>query len=94
MQGLPRVCVTLSGNGVSAVLPDLVVSHARKLGRAVPSPYTRSMEISTRIAWAALALVHLPPAAFLFAPRLTEALYGVSPEGTTGMLIVHRGACF
>ena len=52
------------------------------------------MEILTRAAWAALALIHASPAAVLFAPALVERLYGIAPEGEAGVLIVHRGALF
>lgn len=44
--------------------------------------------------WLVLAAVHATPALVLFAPALTERLYGVAPGGTLGMLIVHRGALF
>ena len=52
------------------------------------------METLTRLAWIALAAVHLPPAAVLAAPGLARRLYGVDPEGAAGVLIVHRGALF
>ncbi len=52
------------------------------------------MELLVKIAWAALAAVHAAPAAVLFAPSLVEKLYGVSPDGEAGLLIVHRGALF
>ena len=52
------------------------------------------MEAITRLAWFALALIHLPPAAVLFAPNLAERLYFVDPTGAAGVLIVHRGALF
>jgi hypothetical protein len=44
--------------------------------------------------WLALAAIHASPAAVLFKPVLTETLYGVSPAGPAGVLIVHRGALF
>ena len=44
--------------------------------------------------WLALAAIHASPAAVLFKPSLTEAFYGVLPTGSTGLLIVHRGALF
>jgi hypothetical protein len=52
------------------------------------------MEITTKLAWGLLALVHLSPAAAALAPSLVERLYGVSPTGDLGVLIVHRGALF
>ena len=52
------------------------------------------MEIATKIGWALLALVHVSPAAVLFRPSLVEQLYGVAPEGPTGLLLTHRGATF
>ncbi|MGZ8285398.1 MAG: hypothetical protein ACXW27_17080 [Allosphingosinicella sp.] len=52
------------------------------------------MELATKIAWFLLALVHVSPAAVLFRPSLVERLYGVAPEGSTGLLLTHRGATF
>lgn len=52
------------------------------------------MEIWVRIAWAALALVHVMPAAVAAAPRLVDRLYGVPPGGDVGVLLVHRGFLF
>lgn len=52
------------------------------------------MEMATKIAWFLLALVHLSPAAVLFRPGLVQKLYGISPEGPTGLLLTHRGATF
>lgn len=52
------------------------------------------MEMTTKIAWGLLALVHLAPAAAGFAPSLVERLYGVTPTGDLGVLIVHRGVLF
>ncbi|MEO1015862.1 MAG: hypothetical protein AAFX08_11810 [Pseudomonadota bacterium] len=52
------------------------------------------MEILVRICWFALALVHVAPAAVVFSPGLVERLYGASPDGETGVLLVHRGALF
>jgi hypothetical protein len=46
------------------------------------------------ICWLALAAIHASPAAVLFRPSLIETLYGVSPTGPTGILILHRGALF
>lgn len=52
------------------------------------------MEGWIKIAWALLALIHVMPAAVLFAPSLVERLYAVSPTGDLGVLLVHRGALF
>ncbi|WP_141243913.1 hypothetical protein [Sphingomonas lenta] len=52
------------------------------------------MERALFASWLLLAAVHAMPAAVLFAPRLTERLYGVAPGGAVGILIVHRGALF
>ena len=52
------------------------------------------MEPVLRIAWLSLALLHLPPAAVGFLPRLAERLYGVAPDGDLGVLIAHRGLLF
>lgn len=45
-------------------------------------------------AWLSLAVVHLAPSIVLFAPALTERLYGPTPDGEVGVLVVHRGALF
>lgn len=52
------------------------------------------MEPATKIAWLLLALVHVSPAAVLFRPSLVQSLYGVAPDGPTGLLLTHRGATF
>ena len=52
------------------------------------------MELATKIAWILLALVHASPAAVLFRPSLLRTLYGIAPEGPTGLLLTHRGATF
>ncbi len=52
------------------------------------------MELLTKIAWGLLALVHVAPAAVLLRPSLAQQLYGVSPTGEAGVLIIHRGALF
>lgn len=52
------------------------------------------MEMVTKIAWFLLALVHVPPAVVLFRPGLAQKLYGIPPEGATGLLLTHRGATF
>ena len=52
------------------------------------------MEASVKIAWAFLALLHVMPAMSAFTPSLVEKLYGVSPDGDVGVLLLHRGALF
>ncbi len=52
------------------------------------------MEFWTKCAWLLLAAVHAPPAAVAFAPELARRLYGVDPNGTLGLLVVHRGVLF
>ena len=52
------------------------------------------MELVVRLAWLALAALHLPPAAVGLLPRLAERLYGVAPGGDLGVLIAHRGILF
>ncbi len=44
--------------------------------------------------WLALAAIHASPAAVLLKPALTETLYGVPPNGSSGVLLIHRGALF
>ena len=44
--------------------------------------------------WLALAAIHASPAAVLLKPALTETLYGVAPTGSSGVLLIHRGALF
>jgi hypothetical protein len=52
------------------------------------------MELTTKLAWALLALIHASPAAVLFKPTVVQRLYGVEPQGTLGVLLTHRGALF
>ena len=52
------------------------------------------MEGFAKAAWISLALVHVMPAAVLFAPSLTQRMYDIAPDGDVGILIVHRGALF
>ena len=54
----------------------------------------RMMNRITQVAWCALALIHLPPAAAAFAPELISTLYGAGSEGDAGILLQHRGALF
>lgn len=53
-----------------------------------------SLERLTVACWLVLAAVHASPAAVLFKPALIEALYGVPPTGSSGVLLIHRGALF
>jgi hypothetical protein len=46
------------------------------------------------ICWLALATIHASPAVVLLKPALTETLYGVPPTGSSGVLLIHRGALF
>jgi hypothetical protein len=52
------------------------------------------MEFAVKFAWSVVALIHLPPAAVVAAPRLIPSLYGVAPDGALGLLLVHRGVLF
>ena len=66
----------------------------RAQGERVGPGLSGIVEAATKIAWLALAVIHLPPAAVLVAPGLAERLYAVDPTGAPGVLIVHRGALF
>jgi hypothetical protein len=46
------------------------------------------------LCWLLLAIVHASPAAVLFRPSLINALYGIQPASSTGLLLVHRGGLF
>ncbi len=52
------------------------------------------MELATKLCWFMIAAIHAFPAAVLFRPALTESLYNVPSNGSTGILLVHRGALF
>lgn len=52
------------------------------------------MNVTAQLAWGALALIHLPPAAALFRPALLATLYGVEPGGTACLLLQHRAVLF
>jgi hypothetical protein len=52
------------------------------------------LENLTKAAWVVIALVHVLPSMVFFRPALAERLYGVSPSGEIGILLVHRGALF
>lgn len=47
-----------------------------------------------RLVWAALALLHLPPALALARPGMIETLYGVSPSAPAFPLLQHRAGLF
>lgn len=52
------------------------------------------MENLVKLAWLALASVHVVPACVALAPNLATRLYGVDPHGPVGVLVVHRGFLF
>jgi hypothetical protein len=52
------------------------------------------VEAIIKLAWLALAAVHVMPAAVLVRPDLMTRLYGLSPVDPAGVLLVHRGALF
>jgi hypothetical protein len=52
------------------------------------------MELWIKLAWAALVVIHLSPAAVAFSPDLVTRLYGVPAGGGIGVLLIHRGALF
>jgi hypothetical protein len=52
------------------------------------------LEIWIKLAWLLLALIHLSPAAVFFVPDLMVRLYGLPPDGTVGLLLIHRSALF
>lgn len=47
-----------------------------------------------RIAWIALALIHLAPAVAALIPGTITRLYGVPEQGTAGLLLQHRSVLF
>lgn len=47
-----------------------------------------------RIAWIALALIHLAPGAAVLIPGTISRLYGVPEQGTVGLLLQHRSMLF
>ena len=51
-------------------------------------------EMLIKIAWLALGLIHLFPAASAFSPSLVERLYGVAPSGDLAVIVAHRGVLF
>ncbi len=52
------------------------------------------VELLTKFAWGALALIHLMPSVPLFRPKMIETLYGVEPSGDIGVLLTHRSGLF
>lgn len=46
------------------------------------------------LAWFALVLVHVMPAAAAFSPRLRQRMYGVTEDQTLGVILTHRGVLF
>jgi hypothetical protein len=47
-----------------------------------------------KIAWLALGLIHLFPAASAFSPSLMQRIYGVAPSGDLAVILAHRGVLF
>lgn len=47
-----------------------------------------------RIAWIALALIHLAPGIAALIPGTITRLYGVPEQGTVGLLLQHRSVLF
>jgi hypothetical protein len=52
------------------------------------------MELAVKLAWLALGLIHLLPAASAFSPSLVERLYGLEPSGDLAVIVAHRGVLF
>jgi hypothetical protein len=46
------------------------------------------------LAWLALVLVHVTPAAAAFSPRLRQRMYGVTEDATLAVILSHRGVLF
>jgi hypothetical protein len=46
------------------------------------------------LAWLALVLVHVMPAAAAFSPRLRQRMYGVAEDGNLAVILTHRGVLF
>ena len=52
------------------------------------------MIIATRLAWMALAAIHLLPALSLGSDALRQRLYGMRPQGDLAVLLAHRSLIF
>ncbi|MEO1029682.1 MAG: hypothetical protein AAFX02_11580 [Pseudomonadota bacterium] len=52
------------------------------------------MELSVKIGWVLIALIHLSPALAAFVPGMIERLYSVPSSGDLGVLLSHRGVLF
>lgn len=52
------------------------------------------MEWATKLAWALLLAIHIPPAAVIAAPSLLTRLYQVEASGDLVLLLKHRGVLF
>ncbi|NNC71854.1 MAG: hypothetical protein HKN78_03155 [Sphingomonadaceae bacterium] len=50
--------------------------------------------LAERICWIVLALIHVTPAATLFAPSLLSRHYGIDGGSDIVLLLQHRGALF
>jgi hypothetical protein len=46
------------------------------------------------LAWLALALLHVMPAAAAFSPRLRQRMYGVTEDANLAVILTHRGVLF
>ena len=52
------------------------------------------MNVITRIAWLALAAIHLLPALGLISSSIRYKLYGIEPTGNMAILLSHRALIF
>ena len=52
------------------------------------------MTVAVRIAWTALAAIHLLPALGLVSTTLRNRLYGIDPTGDMAILLAHRALIF
>jgi hypothetical protein len=52
------------------------------------------MEPATKSCWLVIAAINASPSAVLFRPALTKSLYGIAPERSAGILLVHRVGLF
>lgn len=70
--------------------------HDAIIRRVIATPHglRYSGIVIDRLAWALLALLHLPPALALARPGLIETLYGVPRGEPTFLLLQHRAALF
>jgi len=52
------------------------------------------MELWIKLSWLGVAAVNFMPSLVVFAPAMTQKLYGVDPTGDIGVLLVHRSIMF